>query len=118
MCDEDCVPRVLHVPAMRAPRKIAVTARPTSPTHRVVNCFVSAASDADLRGISIYVHTFDFVFEKGCSYAISFDSQFLPRTLVLKDLEATGNGAKTNIVYPVRHPFAETMDRCFIERCS
>ena len=118
MSAEDCALRVVCFPSARAPRKMAVTARAISPTHRVVNCFVSAASDADLRGISIYVHTFDFVFEKGCTYAISFQSQFLPRTLILKDLGTTGNGAKTNIVYPVPHPFAETMDRCFIEKCS
>lgn len=118
MYDEEFTPHVVYAPTVRAPRKIAVTARPTSPTHRVVNCFVSAASSADLRGISIYVHTFDFVFEKGCSYAVSFESQFLPRTIILKDLAATGNGAKTDILYPVQHLFAETMDRCFIEKCT
>lgn len=118
MSEEDCAPLVVCFPSARAPRKIAVRARPSSPTYRVVSCCAKAWSDPDLRGISLYLHAFDFVFEKGCSYTVSFDSQFLPRNIILNDLEATGNGARSNMIYPVKHAFSETMDRCFIEKRS
>ena len=117
MCDTN-PPLIVVSPPPRLPRPIAVEAQPTTDTCRVVNCIASAASDADLGGIAIYVHAFGYQFEKGATYSISFDSQFLPRNIILNNLQSSGNAAKSYLPLPVPHAFSESMDRCFIEKCS
>ena len=111
-------PLIVAKPPSRVPRPIAVQAQPTTDTCRVVSCVASAASDAGLQGIAIYVHAFGYEFEEGAAYSISFDSQFLPRNIVLNNLRSSGNAAKSYLHLPVSHAFSETMDRCFIEKCS
>ena len=117
MCDTDPL-RIIFSTPKRIPRPIAVEAQPTTDTCRVVSCVASAASDADLNGIAIYLHVFGYQFEQGATYSCSFDSKFLPRNIVLNNLQSSGNAAKTYLSFPVAHAFSETMDRCFIEKCS
>lgn len=117
MCDTD-PPRIVAMPAPRLPRPIAVEAKPTTDTCRVVSCIASASSDANLCGIVIYLHVFGYQFVQGATYSVLFDSTFLPRNIILNNLQSTGNAAKTYLPFPVAHGFSETMDRCFIEKCS
>ena len=101
---------------VRAHRKLAVTAEPVTDTCRVVSCIASAASDDNLKGVAIYVHVFGYTFEKGAEYTLSFDSQFLPRSIVLNGLQSAGNAAKSYLPMAVPHAFSETLDRCFIQK--
>ena len=114
--DNDDAPMVVEAPPVRTPRKIAVTAEPVTDTCREVSCIASAASNADLSGIAIYVHVFGYTFEKGAEYTLWFDSQFMPRSIVLNGLQSSGNAAKSYLPLPVPHAFAETIGRCFIQK--
>jgi len=112
--DNDDAPMVVEARPVRTPRKIAVTAEPVTDTRRVVQCVASAASDADLKGIAIYVHAFGYTFEKGAEYTLYFDSQFMPRSIVLNNLQSSGNAAKSYLSLPVPHAFSETIGQCVI----
>ena len=101
---------------LRAQRKIAVKAEPVTETSRIVNCFASATTDLDLEGITLYLHAFDYTFEKGMAYTIFFDTKFMPRSIVLNNLQSTGNAAKSHLKLSVPHAFTESTDRVFIHK--
>ena len=114
--DNDDAPMVVEALPVRTPRKIAVTAEPVTDTCCEVSCIASAASNADLNGIAIYVHVFGYTFEKGAEYTLWFDSQFMPRSIILNGLRSSGNAAKSYLSLPVPHAFSETIGRCFIQK--
>lgn len=116
--DEAALAHVVRVKPARVPRKIAVEAHPTTDTCRVVSCHATATSSDDLQSISLFVHAFGYTFEEGCSYAIWFDSVFMPRSLVLNKFQSTGTATKSFLPIPVNHAFSETIDHCFIEKRS
>tara|TARA_B100000902_G_C27040459_1_gene779029 strand:- start:68 stop:394 length:327 start_codon:yes stop_codon:yes gene_type:complete len=101
---------------VRTQRKLVVTAEPVTETSRIVNCYASATADLDLKGITIYLHAFNYMFEKGETYTVYFDTEFMPRSIVLNNLQSTGNAAKSYLALSVPHAFTEATDRCFIHK--
>ena len=111
------VPRVMHTKRGRPPQ-IEAIARPVTETSQVIMCIAIACSNEDLQGISHYVHAFNYLFIQDGSYTLYFDSVLTPRIIKITDLQATGNAARCNMLYPVKHAFSETMDRCFIDKSN
>ena len=101
---------------MRAHPKLAVTAEPVTDTCRAVNCHATATTDEGLKGITIYVHAFDYTFEKGGEYTICFNSTHMPRIIVLNNLRSTGKAVQVYLPLCVPHAFAETIGSCFIQK--
>ncbi len=101
---------------VRARPKLPVTAEPVTDTRRAVKCHATATTDEDLKGITIYVHAFDYTFEKGGEYTICFDSTLMPRKIVLNNLRSSGKAAQAYVPLRVPHAFVETIGSCFIEK--
>ena len=101
---------------VRAHRQFAVTAEPVTDTCRVVNCHATATTDETLKGIHIFLHAFGYTFEKGGEYTIYFNSSFMPRSIVLNNLQSTGNAARSYLPLCVPHAFSETVAQCFIQK--
>ena len=97
----------------------AVRATRTTPECRNVVLNVTASSEANgTVQLLVTAHPEEFCFQKDASYIVYLDSDpaLLPRAIGICDLGTSGNGVRLNVPFTSAHPFAMTMDRCFIER--
>jgi len=96
-----------------------VRAERTTPDCRDVVCHVVASSDAN-GTVQLLLTTYpdEFTFQQGASYVVFLDSDpaLLPRAIGICDLESSGNGVRLNLPFTSAHPFATSMNRCFIKR--